>query len=217
VKNYINTIKVINYYLKNNKKKRIKRKKITNKFIIYLLFIMECSICYESFFLPKSNEDYKFKNLPENLKKNSYINLSAIRNLLITDKYNSTYKCPIENCDSIICQKCWTSLLYNSVLQKKSIRNNLSDAEEGRDDDDDGDDDDLDIYYLFSCPYCRNIDWKQYMSNHVLLQLLVSKLGVDIVHEDLMKKIREKNKIFREEFVDKFKKYNSHAEIRKFK
>jgi len=69
---------------------------------------MECSLCYEKFLIPKTNEEKEDLELyieenPEEIMK--------IDNLLITPKHNKTHTCSI--CDCIICRDCWFKYTFD--------------------------------------------------------------------------------------------------------
>ena len=108
---------------------------------------MKCAICYEKFFTPKTEEEFK-KIYKENFKNNNYDEIMKFDNLLITSKHNNTYICPTPNCKCLICCDCWIKITHNGK--------NLMEAEE---------DDMPSTYDYFKCPYCRQIDWKYYMNN----------------------------------------------------
>jgi hypothetical protein len=108
---------------------------------------MECAICYETFFKPKTQEEIE-KAYKENVKNNNYDEIMKFKGLLITPKHNYTHSCPTPNCECIICGDCWIKITHNG----KSI-------------DEMTNDDMPSIYDYFKCPYCRQIDWKYYMDN----------------------------------------------------
>jgi hypothetical protein len=106
---------------------------------------MECAICFEKFFTPKSKEE--FVNWLHNKKVNRLE--GNMFNLLVTSKHNNNHRCYIENCQCIICGDCWDKI----TKQKKDNQTQY-----------------------FKCPYCRNIDWKEYMNN-VFDELQIKVLG----------------------------------------
>ena len=108
---------------------------------------MECAICYEKFFTPKSQEEYE-KIYNENVKDNNYHEIMKFTNLLITAKHNDTHACYTPNCECLICGDCWINITHN-----------------GKGIDEMTEDDMPSIYDYFKCPYCRQIDWKDYMHN----------------------------------------------------
>jgi hypothetical protein len=108
---------------------------------------MECAICYEKFFIPKSQEDFE-KIYNENVKDENYDEIIKFKNLLITPKHDETHSCSTPNCDCIICKDCWIRITHNG----KAIDEMSADDMPG-------------IYDYFKCPYCRQIDWKDYMNN----------------------------------------------------
>lgn len=102
---------------------------------------MECAICYEKFVKPMNKEELE-------TMLNSYDGgILKFKNLLITTRHNTTHTCPTLNCNCIICGDCWFKLTRTN---KSSVSN---------------------IYEYFKCPYCRQIDWKEYMSKFVLIDL----------------------------------------------
>ena len=116
---------------------------------------MECAICYEKFFTPKTKEEFE-KIYKENVKNNE---LMKFMNLLITSNHNETHTCSTPNCGCLICGDCWIKITCN-----------------GKDIDEMTEDDIPSIYDYFYCPYCRQIDWKHYMKN-VLIELQQKVLG----------------------------------------
>jgi len=130
---------------------------------------MECAICYENFFTPKSQEEYE-KLCNENIEDADYDEIMKFKNLLITPKHNHTHYCSTPNCDCVICGNCWIKYTHKG----KDIMNaKMSDMPS--------------IYDYFTCPYCKNVDWKDYMNN-VFNQLQQKVLG----EKEFNKLIREK-------------------------
>ena len=113
---------------------------------------MECAICYEKFFTPKTKEELK-KMYEENVKNNDYNEVMKFENLLITSKHNTNHSCPTPTCECIICGDCWIKITHNG----KSIDEIMED-------------DMPSIYDYVECPFCRQIDWKYYM-NYVFNEL----------------------------------------------
>jgi hypothetical protein len=138
---------------------------------------MNCSICYEKFFKPENKEDFitKLNNARES--ENNSEEIYKFFNYLITDKHNTTYKCLTPNCEHIFCLDC-----YNKILLTDKINSNYegSDNEEYINDI-------PSKYSKFRCPYCRNIDWKEYM-NTVLNELMSKLLGEEEFIEYLYNK-----------------------------
>lgn len=108
---------------------------------------MECAICYKKFFKPKTQEELE-KIIEENIKNNDYNEVMEFEDLLITSKHNTTHSCSTPNCECIICRGCWIKITHNG----KSIDEMMED-------------DMPSIYDYFKCPFCRQIDWKDYMNN----------------------------------------------------
>jgi hypothetical protein len=125
---------------------------------------MECAVCYEKFFTPKTKEEFE-KIYKENVKNNDFSELIKFENLLITSKHNFSHKCSTPNCECLICGECWMKITHN-----------------GKDFDDIDEDDMPSIYDYFQCPYCRQIDWKHYMKN-VLIELQQKVLGDEFTAE----------------------------------
>lgn len=125
---------------------------------------MECAICFEKFFTPKTKDELE-KKYKENVKNDDYDEIMKFKNLLITSKHNETHTCSTPNCECLICGDCWIKITHNGKdLMEVSI------------------DDMPSIYDYFICPYCRNIDWKYYMNN-VFNELQQKVLG----HEEFKK------------------------------
>jgi len=131
---------------------------------------MECSICYEKFFTPKTEEELKYL-INENIKKKSYKEIEKFKNLLITNNHNKTHTCPTPNCQCITCGDCWIKITHKG---KK-----IYEATE---------DDFPSINDIFVCPYCKNVDWKYYMNN-VFNELQIKVLGYDVFIDLLTSKI----------------------------
>jgi hypothetical protein len=108
---------------------------------------MQCAICYENFFTPKSQEEFE-KIYKENVKNNSYDEIMKFKNLLITPKHNDTHSCSAPNCECLICRDCWTKITHNGKGIDEMTEYDMPS-----------------IYDYFRCPYCRQIDWKDYMNN----------------------------------------------------
>lgn len=108
---------------------------------------MECAICYEKFFTPKTKEELE-KMYEENVKNNDYNEVMKFENLLITSKHNTTHSCPTLNCDCIICGDCWIKITHNGKSIDEMMEHDMPS-----------------IYDYFECPFCRQIDWKHYMNN----------------------------------------------------
>ena len=119
---------------------------------------MECAICYEKFFTPKSQKEFE-KIYNENVKNNNYNEIMKFKNLLITPKHNDTHSCSTPNCECLICGDCWIHITHK-----------------GRGFDEMTEADMPSIYDKFICPYCRQIDWKYYMNN-VFTELQKKNLG----------------------------------------
>ena len=74
---------------------------------------MDCAICYNTFFVPKSEQEFeeKRKELHKNIEdiedKDTKIDIiKKFRNLLITPQHNTTHTCSTDNCNCIICGDC---------------------------------------------------------------------------------------------------------------
>jgi len=130
---------------------------------------MKCAICFEKFFTPQTKEEFE-KIYKKNVKNNDYSEIMKFKNLLITSKHNETHTCSSPNCGCLICRDCWFKITHK-----------------GKDDMEATLDDMPSIYDYFRCPYCRNIDWKDYMKN-VLNELQQKVLGEEEYNELLFKK-----------------------------
>ena len=150
---------------------------------------MECSICFESFMFPKNKEELKelaklyFKDIKEEYQKAKLENNeelldknlvelikkhSKFEGLIITDIYNTTYKCSTKKCNTIICNDCLKLL--------KSNGKNWHEVDE-------------DLNSLIKCPYCRTTDFKEYMKNSVHVELLMkaNRENIGAYYEDMFK------------------------------
>ena len=130
---------------------------------------MECAICFEKFFTPKTKEDFE-KIYKKNVKNNDYSEIMKFENLLITSKHNETHACSTPNCECLICRDCWIKITHKG---KDIMEATLDDMPS--------------IYDYFICPYCRNIDWKYYMNN-VFNELQQKVLGEEEFNELFYKK-----------------------------
>ena len=109
---------------------------------------MECAICYEKFFIPNTQEEFE-QLYKENVKNYDYDEIMKFENLLITPSHNATYACPTPNCKCVICGDC----LFKITHKGKGVHEMTDDEiQKG-------------MYDYFECPYCRQIDWKNYMNN----------------------------------------------------
>ena len=131
---------------------------------------MECAICYEKFFTPKTKEELQVL-ISENVKNKCYKEIENFKNLLITNKHNETRSCHTPNCECIICGDCWIKITHKG----KSI-------------DEITDDDFPNINDTFVCPYCKMIDWKYYMKN-VFNELQKKVLGEERFRDLLFEKL----------------------------
>ena len=130
---------------------------------------MECAVCYEKFFTPKTQEEVE-KIYKENVKNNDYDEIIKINNLLITSKHNNTHTCSTPNCECLICGNCWIKITHNLIWKKEAH-----------------DDDIPSMYDYFECPYCRQVNWKDYMNN-VFNELQKKVLGEDEFIEEFYKR-----------------------------
>ena len=125
---------------------------------------MECSICYENFFIPKTREEVenKIKEIRKNKK-----DFEKFKNLLITSKHNTSYICSTPNCESLICRDCWTKIKFKDVDLDTFNYDNVSS-----------------MFNTFICPYCRKPDWKDYM-NDVFMELRLKLLSNEEIASDI--------------------------------
>jgi hypothetical protein len=138
---------------------------------------MECSICFEKFIFPNSNEE-SFETLYSNYKKDEIIDeykkLINFKHLIITTKHDSTIKCETPNCNSTLCNNCFTKLTFNGK--------ELEDAYE---------EDFPSENTLFKCPFCRQVYYKYYMKVNILNELLEKVLGVEKYRKYMIKKLKD--------------------------
>ena len=130
---------------------------------------MECALCYEKFFTPKTKEELE-KMYEENVKNNDYNEVMKFENLLITTKHNTTHSCPTVNCECIICGDCWIKITHNGKSIDEMMEYDMPS-----------------IYDYFKCPFCRQIDWKHYMNN-VFNELQQKVLGEEEFYKVLYKR-----------------------------
>ena len=130
---------------------------------------MECALCYEKFFTPKTKEELE-KMYEENVKNNDYNEVMKFENLLITTKHNTTHSCPTVNCECIICGDCWIKITHNGKSIDEMMEYDMPS-----------------IYDYFKCPFCRQIDWKHYMNN-VFNELQQKVLGEEDFYKVLYKR-----------------------------
>jgi hypothetical protein len=131
---------------------------------------MECAICYEKFFRPTSEKEFE-KMYKENVKNNTYYEIMKFKNLLITFNHNTNHYCLTPNCECIICRDCWIKITHNGKSLVEMTEDDMPS-----------------IYDYFECPFCKQIDWKDYMNN-VLNELQKKVLGEKEFNEVFYKKI----------------------------
>ena len=131
---------------------------------------MECAICYEKFFIPKTQEEFE-RMCEENIKNDEYDDeISKFFNLVITSEYNTTYSCSTPNCDCVICEDCWLNIKYSC--------NNIHEITE-------------EVNFHFKCPYCRQVDWKDCMNtvlNELQLKVVREEEAVKAIYSRLFPK-----------------------------
>ena len=93
--------------------------------------------------------------------------IMKLRNLLITPNHNTTHVCSTPNCSCIICENCWIKVTHKGKDWDTITENDMPT-----------------IYDKFVCPYCRNVDWKDYMNN-VLHELRFKILTNEEIISDL--------------------------------
>ena len=118
---------------------------------------MECAICYEKFYTPKTHKELK-KIYKQNVKNDNFDDIMKFKNLLVTANHNETHVCSTPNCECVICRDCWIK-----ITEEKYDKNATMD--------------------YFRCPYCRNIDWKDYMRK------VLNELQEKVLGEEEFKKI----------------------------
>ena len=123
---------------------------------------MECAICYEKFYTPKTHKELK-KIYKQNVKNDNFDDIMKFKNLLVTANHNETHVCSTPNCNCVICRTCWIK-----ITEEKYDKNATMDD--------------------FRCPYCRNIDWKDYMKK-VLNELQEKVLGKEEFEKNFIEKI----------------------------
>lgn len=131
---------------------------------------MECSICYEKFFTPKTKEELHCL-INENIKNKSYKEIEKFKNLLITNNHNETHTCPTPNCQCITCGDCWIKITHKGKSINEATQDDFSSIND-----------------FFVCPYCKNVDWKYYMNN-VFNELQIKVLGYDVYIDLLTSKL----------------------------
>jgi hypothetical protein len=130
---------------------------------------MECAICYEKFFTPNSQEELK-KIYNEHVKNNNYDEIMKFKNLLITPNHNNAHSCSTPNCACLICKNCWIKITYNGKVIYEMTEDDIPS-----------------IYDYFTCPYCMQIDWKDYMNN-VFNELQQKVLGEEEFNKAFFKR-----------------------------
>ena len=92
------------------------------------------------------------------------------KNLLVTANHNETHVCSTPNCNCVICRTCWIKITHKGKDDMATI------------------DDMPSKFEYFSCPYCRNIDWKDYMKK-VLNELQEKVLGKEEFKKIFIEKV----------------------------
>ena len=134
---------------------------------------MECAICYEKFFIPKTQEEFE-RIYEENVKNNNYDEIQKFLNLVITSKHNTTHSCSTPNCECFICEDCWIKVTYGKSIDEMT-------------------EEDMSNNFHFKCPHCRQVDWKDCMNN-VFNELQSKVLGEEEALEVIYRRC------FREDF-----------------
>ena len=134
---------------------------------------MECAICYEKFFIPKTQEEFE-RICEENVKNNNYDEIQKFLNLVITSKHNTTHSCSTPNCECLICEDCWIKVTYGKSIDEMT-------------------EEDMSNNFHFKCPHCRQVDWKDCMNN-VFNELHSNVLGEEEALEVIYRRC------FREDF-----------------
>jgi hypothetical protein len=135
---------------------------------------MECAICYEKFFTPKTKEEFE-QLYNENVKNKNYEEIIKFENLLITTKHNKTHTCSNPNCGCLICCDCWIKITHNGKSIEEMTEDDMPDIIPEKDN-------------LIKCPYCMQIDWKYYMNN-VFNELQKKVLGEEEFIKVMYKKM----------------------------
>ena len=120
---------------------------------------MKCSICYIEFINPKEYSKEAFDALfkGETTTHNNFDPDKFMRfTSLIIQKDNNPFKCNTPNCEHLYCVQCYTKI--------KQGENVEDEWDYGKKD-------------TFQCAYCRNIDYKDYMKNNVLNDMMLTVLG----------------------------------------
>jgi hypothetical protein len=120
---------------------------------------MKCSICYIEFINPKEYSKEAFDALfkGETTTHNNFDPDKFMRfTSLIIQKDNNPFKCNTPNCEHLYCVQCYTKI--------KQGENVEDEWDYGKKD-------------TFQCAYCRNIDYKDYMKNNVLNDMMLKVLG----------------------------------------
>ena len=118
---------------------------------------MECSICAEKFINPKEYSKEQFVELMnENIDKKKGLESDKymrFHSLVLTK--DNPFKCNTPNCESVYCLQCYTKIKQRDDHDKWGY----------------------DKKDTFQCAYCRNIDYKDYMKNNVLDDMMLKVLG----------------------------------------
>ena len=134
---------------------------------------MECSICYEKFIISVEEFDV-FMNSVDRKNINKFM---KFQNLFIT-KRNKPVICCIDTCKSIFCYDCITNIRMGG---------NIMDMTQ-----EELDKIDHTTITNYKCPFCRNIDWKNYMKIVVLNQLQNKILTDDEYYKQLWENMTRK-------------------------
>jgi hypothetical protein len=125
---------------------------------------MECTICYEKFFIPKTKEELE-KKIEETINNNDFEKYLKFDSLLITSKHNTTRSCPTPNCECIICRECWIKITHTECVMLDDLPNPND---------------------YFKCPFCRQIDWKDYM------EIVFNELQQKVLTKEEFRKVMDK-------------------------
>ena len=120
---------------------------------------MNCSICYENFVNPEDFEPEEFRKMikESNWTKGVY---DYKKSYTFQNLTAPPMKCNTNNCEAIFCLGCYYKIKQSARWIEKA-------EEFGFDNND-----------IFKCPYCRNNDYKDYLSSNVFPQMLGKIYGI---------------------------------------
>lgn len=141
---------------------------------------MNCSICYEKFINPEDFEPEEFRKM---IKESNWTNgvWDYKKSITFQNLTAKPIKCNTNNCDAIFCLGCYYKIKRSAMWIEKAERGVIPDS--ARIDGismpvEEAEEYGFDFNDIFKCPYCRNNNYKDYLSSNVFPQMLGKIYGI---------------------------------------